>query len=414
MEKQLMISVSKVSKKYNLGVINSFTLAEEVQSFFSKILKKEKNNSLVDSKFKNTSFNALDEVSFNVYKGEAIGIIGGNGAGKSTLLKIISKITSPSSGHVVTNGRITSMLEVGTGFNPELTGRENIYLNGAILGMKNDEIESKLQEIIDFSECQKFIDTPVKRYSSGMFVKLAYSVAAHLNNEIMIMDEVLAVGDVNFQKKCVDKMIESIEDDSKTILFVSHNMEAIRRLCNRCIVLKGGRIIFEGNTEEAISVYLGENQEEFLEKDFTESNDLVSYGVNIKKVKILERNNVDFSAGDNFTLEVDWGTNFFSGKLTLAYTIYNGLKPVKTSFSDIFLVEENCEFKSKILIDTKGLPMGRYTVRLSFFDSNTALNCFYVQSDLFIFRINNIDGNNLVWRNENWGDILGDKMEIIL
>ncbi|MFR2691321.1 MAG: ABC transporter ATP-binding protein [Enterocloster bolteae] len=183
---------------------------------------------------------ALDNVSFKVYRGEAIGIIGHNGAGKSTLLKLLSRVTAPTSGTIYLNGRITSMLEVGTGFHPELTGRENIYMNGAILGMTKAEINRKIDNIIDFSEVRQFIDTPVKRYSSGMYVKLAFSVAAHLDSEILLMDEVLAVGDVKFQEKCLGRMGQASSQEGKTVLYVSHNMRTIRQLCTRCIVLKKG------------------------------------------------------------------------------------------------------------------------------------------------------------------------------
>ena len=199
---------------------------------------------------------ALNGVSFTVKKGEAVGIIGSNGAGKSTLLKLLTHVTAPSAGDIDLYGRVASMLEVGTGFHPEMTGRENVYLNGAILGMTRAEIDAKMDEIIEFSEVRDFIDTPVKRYSSGMFVKLAFSVAAHLDSEIMIMDEVLAVGDMKFQKKCLTKMRQAAQRDGKTVLYVSHNMATIRDLCDRCIVLDKGKVVFDGDVDEAIALYL--------------------------------------------------------------------------------------------------------------------------------------------------------------
>ena len=198
---------------------------------------------------KGDTFLALDSVNLEVNRGERIGIIGANGAGKSTLLKVLCRITSPTDGRVRFRGRIASMLEVGTGFHAELTGRENIYLNGAILGMTKKEVTSKIDSIIEFSECEKFIDTPVKRYSSGMFVKLAFAVAAHLDAEIMIMDEVLAVGDMHFQKKCIGKMRDLATEEDRTVLYVSHNMNTIRDLCDRCIVLDHGKIVFDGDVE---------------------------------------------------------------------------------------------------------------------------------------------------------------------
>ena len=208
-------------------------------------------------------FWALKDVSFEVKEGEVLGIIGKNGAGKSTLLKILSQITEPTSGKIEIYGRVASLLEVGTGFHPELSGRENIYMNGTILGMTRREIESKLDEIIDFSGVEKFIDTPVKFYSSGMKVRLGFSVAAHLDPEILIIDEVLAVGDYEFQKKCLGKMEDVSRNQGRTVLFVSHQMDAITRLCSRVLVLKEGQINYEGNPSTAVKKYLGTEENEF-------------------------------------------------------------------------------------------------------------------------------------------------------
>lgn len=206
-------------------------------------------------------FWALDQVSFEVQKGEVIGVIGKNGAGKSTLLKILSKITSPTNGRVELNGRVASLLEVGTGFHPELSGKENIFLNGSILGMSRKEIKGKLDEIIEFSGIEKFLDTPVKHYSSGMYVRLAFAVAAHLEPEILIIDEVLAVGDAEFQKKCLGK-IKNIAGSGRTVLFVSHNLGAVRSLCTSCLFMEKGKLQFMGSTEEAIKQYIsGQNQQ---------------------------------------------------------------------------------------------------------------------------------------------------------
>ncbi len=201
-------------------------------------------------------FWALRGVNFEVHRGEVVGVIGRNGAGKSTLLKILSRITEPTAGRIALRGRVASLLEVGTGFHPELTGRENIFLNGAILGMHRSEIKRKFDEIVDFAEVEKFLDTPVKRYSSGMYVRLAFAVAAHLEPEILIIDEVLAVGDMEFQKKCLGKMQQVAEGEGRTVLFVSHNMGAVGSLCKRVIALAGGRVVFDGNTNDGITKYL--------------------------------------------------------------------------------------------------------------------------------------------------------------
>ncbi len=259
---ELAIKIEHVSKQYRLGTIGGGTLQEDLQSWWALKHGKEDPNSKIGSNKhlkRGERFLALDDINLEVKKGEALGIIGHNGAGKSTLLKLLSRVTAPTEGTISYNGRITSMLEVGTGFHRELTGRENIYMNGAILGMSKKEVAEKIEQIIDFSEVREFIDTPVKRYSSGMYVKLAFSVAAHLDSEIMIMDEVLAVGDMAFQKKCLTKMREAADKEGRTVLYVSHNMNTIRTLCDRCIVLDHGKIIFDGDVEEAIELYMGMN-----------------------------------------------------------------------------------------------------------------------------------------------------------
>ena len=291
------IKIENLKKEYRLGTIGGRTLNAELQSWWAKKRGKEDPNLKLgtnDSCYGET-FLALDGISLEIKQGEALGIIGANGAGKSTLLKIISKVTAPTEGDIWIKGRVASMLEVGTGFHGELTGRENIYMNGAILGMTKKEVDSKIDSIIDFSECRGFIDTPVKRYSSGMYVKLAFAVASHLDAEIIIMDEVLAVGDMAFQKKCLTKMEESAENDGKTVLYVSHNMATIRNLCSRCIVLDRGKLIYDGDVEDAIAVYM-ENSEEDLKIKyvFNESN-RTSLDLGRKVViKELEFENTDY------------------------------------------------------------------------------------------------------------------------
>ncbi len=255
---QYAIQINNLKKQYRLGQIGGGTLRADVQSWWARLRGRDDPNLRLDFDKSRVGqrFWALDGVDLKVKKGEALGIIGCNGAGKSTLLKILSRITAPTEGSVDIYGRVASMLEVGTGFHPEMTGRENVYLNGAILGMTKAEIDGKMEDIIEFAEIRPFIDTPVKRYSSGMYVKLAFAVAAHLDADILIMDEVLAVGDMAFQKKCLDKMRAAANLEGKTVLYVSHNMSTIRRLCQRCVVMDGGKIVFDGGVEEAIGVYL--------------------------------------------------------------------------------------------------------------------------------------------------------------
>ncbi len=258
---EVVIKVENLTKEYRLGIINHGTLRQDLQSWWAGMRGREDPNSLVSpahpprSLSGNPRLLALNDLSFDVRQGEILGVIGRNGAGKSTLLKILSRVTTPTRGTIKIKGRVASLLEVGTGFHPELTGRENIFLNGAILGMTKIEINDKFDEIVDFAEIEKFIDTPVKRYSSGMYVRLAFAVAAHLEPEILIVDEVLAVGDILFRKKCLGK-IGDVARGGRTVLFVSHNMAAVQRLCGRSILLSNGKMIMDGPTEQVINKYM--------------------------------------------------------------------------------------------------------------------------------------------------------------
>jgi len=254
-----VISIENISKSYHLGVIGSGTFSDDFKMWWAQV--RGKPNPLLrigERDHGNRSGEeiwALRDISFSVEQGEVLGIIGRNGAGKSTLLKILSRVTAPTSGLIKVKGRIASLLEVGTGFNPDLTGRENVYLNGAILGMTKEEVTRKMDEIVDFSGIEQFIETPVKRYSSGMYVRLAFAVAAHLDPEILVLDEVLAVGDAEFQKKCLGKMGD-VAKEGRTVLFVSHNMGAISELCPRCILLEAGKILMDAPVQEVIPQYL--------------------------------------------------------------------------------------------------------------------------------------------------------------
>ena len=262
------LKVENISKQYRLGEVGTGTLSHDINRYWHKIRGKEDPYSIVtevnDRLTKGSSDYvwAMDNINFEVKEGEVLGIIGRNGAGKSTLLKVLSKVTGPTNGKIIINGRIGSLLEVGTGMHPELTGKENIYLNGAILGMSKAEITSKLDEIIEFAGVEKYVDTPFKRYSSGMRVRLGFAVAAFLEPEILIVDEVLAVGDAEFQKKAIGKMKEISKEGRRTVLFVSHNMGSIRSLCDRCILMDHGKVIFDGITDDCIREYLTINMSE--------------------------------------------------------------------------------------------------------------------------------------------------------
>ena len=372
---ELMLKVENVKKEYRLGAIGGTTLKGDLQSLMARIRKKEDPNLKIGQTAyaKNERFLALKGVSFEVKKGEALGIIGRNGAGKSTILKIISRVTAPTEGSIYMNGRITSMLEVGTGFHPELTGRENVYLNGAILGMTKAEIDKRFDEIVEFSEVAQFIDTPVKRYSSGMYVKLAFSVASHLESEIMIMDEVLAVGDVNFQNKCINRMKYLSEQEGRTILYVSHNMNTIKNLCQRCIVLSQGEKVFDGPPDEAIKVYMAnkalDDTTVFEVADF-ERKKKCSQRHLIERIEILDCENNAFYYGDKLRLKITWNSSNDDETVKLK-AIINTLStdPVGVTFGGELKHtkgknETICDF------DTSYLFPGKYTVDFILYDED--------------------------------------------
>ena len=286
----LVLKAENISKYYRLGVIGSGSFKEDLQGLwintFSAGVNRPRKN--INNNPKANELWALKDINFEIMKGDVVGFVGKNGAGKSTLLKILSRITLPTSGTIKGKGRIASLLEVGTGFHAELTGRENIFLNGEILGMHKNEIISKFDEIVAFSGIERFLDTPVKRYSSGMYVRLAFAIAAHLEPEILIVDEVLAVGDAEFQKKCLGKMKQVSAEEGKTVLFVSHNSQALKSLCNKAIYLEKGRLIDMGNTQDVISNYLKREQTLYLNRIYDDPDKAPgNETIRIKRVEML-------------------------------------------------------------------------------------------------------------------------------
>lgn len=307
-----IIEAKNLSKSYRLGYVGAGSLREEMERFWGSFRKTKKKA----SGSKNDVW-ALKDVSFEINPGEIAGIIGRNGAGKSTLLKILSRVTEPTSGEATIRGRTASLLEVGTGFHPELSGRDNAFLSGSIMGMTSSEIRSKFDEIVAFAEIEKFIDTPVKRYSSGMYVRLAFAVAAHLDPEILFVDEVLAVGDMQFQRKCIEKM-RQLTRSGKTILFVSHNLYTLQTLCTRGIFLRNGIVENDGTMADVLSAYrsaLGENVESDDNSDLIGSDDL-----EITEWKLNGKTEQLVSANDVFSLSVEWTL-----KVKQATTVYFGL-----------------------------------------------------------------------------------------
>jgi lipopolysaccharide transport system ATP-binding protein len=299
---ETIIEVSKLGKQYRLGLVGTTSLVDDFKRYWAKLQGKDDptlnigQSNVLDHKHKKSEDEyiwALRDINFNVKQGEVLGIIGKNGAGKSTLLKILSKVTAPSTGEIKIKGRIASLLEVGTGFQAELSGRENIFLNGAILGMTRNEIKSKFDEIVDFSGVERYIDTPVKRYSSGMYVRLAFAVAAHLEPEILIIDEVLAVGDVEFQKKCLGKMKDVSQKDGRTVLFVSHNLSAVTNLCDRVIMLDQGKVLMDADAETTVSFYLNNSVQNKSKVRYWEKGSLSAPGNEYAKFKKIEIRSVN-------------------------------------------------------------------------------------------------------------------------
>ena len=413
MSEQLAIKIQGLKKQYRLGQIGGGTLTADLQSWWARVRHKEDPNSKIgtDQRLIGQNFMALNGIDLEVKKGEALGIIGGNGAGKSTMLKILSRITAPTEGVVDIYGRIASMLEVGTGFSGEMTGRENVYMNGAILGMTKAEIDAKMEDIIEFSEVREFIDTPVKRYSSGMYVKLAFSVAAHLDSEIMIMDEVLAVGDMAFQQKCLDKMRDAATVQGKTVLYVSHNMNTIRKLCDRCIVLDQGRIIFDGDVEEAIAIYLGRNIGE-TGVDFDLSMSRMSHLPKAVKVKmmhlrLLNKEFAVYQAGEDMEFELQLKAYETVGEMFFRFELrYQDDVPVGTSRCFLMdKMEKNTEKTMRMRFSTDCLTRGRYKCLLVIHGLNDYGN--YEDYDAvwpaFYFELE--DKQQINWNTTGWGHI---------
>jgi len=309
---KVVIKAENISKQYRLGLVGTGTVRDDLKRWWYNVRGKEDpflkigeaNNRA--TKGESDYVWSLRDINFEINQGDSVGIIGRNGAGKSTLLKILSQVTQPTTGKIYTKGRIASLLEVGTGFHPEMTGRENIYLNGAILGMRKQEITRKLDEIIAFSGVERYIDTPVKRYSSGMYVRLAFAVAAHLESEILIVDEVLAVGDAEFQKKCLGKMNDVSKGEGRTVLFVSHNMAAVKSLCNKGILLQNGELFYQGAIENTLEVYLNKDESTRHTAIFdVNTNRRGSRNIEFLSAELTNQNNIlteDFSIGDDLNI----------------------------------------------------------------------------------------------------------------
>lgn len=414
-QKDIMIRVRDVKKRYKLGQIGGGTLRGDLQSWWARKRGKEDPNTLIgtDQRLIGTTFMALNGLSFDVYKGEAVGIIGSNGAGKSTLLKLLTHVTAPTEGDIDLYGRVASMLEVGTGFHPEMTGRENVYLNGAILGMTRAEIDAKMAEIIEFSEVGDFIDTPVKRYSSGMYVKLAFSVAAHLDSEIMIMDEVLAVGDMKFQKKCLTKMRQAAKRDGKTVLYVSHNMNTIRQLCDRCIVLDKGKMIYSGDVEPAIGIYLGTRQtgQVVTECENFPREPICDGMVHMKRIEMVGKQSPVFQAGEPLVIDIRYTAKEACRDMLYRVTIFSERgEPVGMCCTEDAFPAAAGENIVRLTMNLTNLAPGDYTGRLVFYESNEYGRevVHDVVDKIFGFKkeyVGKLTSTTISWNRNAWGNV---------
>ncbi len=421
--REVAIKLSGVKKQYKLGQIGGGTLTADLQSWWARIRGKEDPNTKIgqDQRLVGKSFMALNGIDLTVYKGEALGIIGGNGAGKSTMLKLLSRVTAPTCGEIDIYGRIASMLEVGTGFNGELTGRENVYMNGAILGMTKAEIDAKMEEIIEFSEVREFIDTPVKRYSSGMYVKLAFSVAAHLDSEIMIMDEVLAVGDMAFQKKCLDKMRDAAKKEGRTVLYVSHNMNTIRQLCDRCVVLDKGKVIFEGDVDGAIGAYLGNKKSTSNVvdlKSIKRGKEFKNHKVTMTELTALDNEKLYYNVGVKMNCQLKLISNTPIDKAFLRVMIRTteGVPVTMSTSAQSVTLEKDVEKTIGLKIDTSKLVPGNYSLNFVVYEVNEFGHTTNLDGlvEVLFFEIVTVPNfnNNMEWLSRYWGHMFGDELQI--
>lgn len=413
------IRIENLSKAYQLGDFGTGTISRDLERFWARMRGKEdpflKIGEVNDrtARGKSDIVWSLKDLTFDIEQGDAVGIIGRNGAGKSTLLKVLSRVTSPTTGSVKIKGRIASLLEVGTGFHPELTGKENIYLNGAILGMRKAEIKRKFDEIVDFAGVERYIDTPVKRYSSGMYMRLAFAVAAHLESEILIVDEVLAVGDTEFQKKCLGKMGEISKDKGKTILFVSHNMEAVNTLCNSLILMERGEIQYRGNVADGYNLY----QKHVLENLRFSFNTPVNLELNtlnayITSVELLNSYG-DALANDellSFKIIIKGNKNINNYRVAMGIRTGDG-KPVGLLFSEEKISLKKDEYVTAVLnLKNHNLTKDTYSFDFSIGMGNEekAIMDAHVIYNALTLRVTkkhvDSDSDILIWNKLNWGN----------
>ena len=419
MDKNIAIEFDGVGKQYRLGLVGTGSLQHDLNRWWqTAILRKEdpylKIGEVNDRSKKGTSDYvwALKDISFKVEQGDVVGIIGKNGAGKSTLLKLLSHITAPSVGHIRYRGRIASLLEVGTGFHPEMTARQNIYMNGSIMGMTRHEITLKLDEIVDFAGIERYLDTPVKRFSSGMTVRLGFAVAAFLEPEILVVDEVLAVGDAEFQKKAIGKMKEVSSSGGRTVLFVSHNMAAVRNLCKNGIVLKNGMLDYSGTAEECVDYYLGQNID--VLKSASQKHELIRRYDTARDVEIIGarmlNESLHIACNEPIIVEIDVKKNRPVEEMSIEMMIDNQLDQRVGSYisKKYSILDKNDRFTIRLELRNHNLALGKYNLNfnIGLKDIELGMKDYDVVYEALSFEVDKSDFNTqtpiVMWRRE-WG-----------
>lgn len=419
-EKVKLLEVDNISKQYMLGMIGAKTLQAELVSWYARKRGRADPNRKVGTEHiqYGEKFWALKDISFSVRQGDAVALLGRNGAGKSTMLKLISRITAPTEGCIRIRGKVASLLEVGTGFHPELSGRDNIYLNGSILGMNRTEINGKMKGIIDFSEVEEFIDTPVKRYSSGMRVKLGFAIAAHLDPDVMICDEVLAVGDIAFQQKCLTKMSE-IARDGRAVIYVSHNIRTVMQLCNRGLFLQQGKLIHDGTLERAMELYGGSSaRSSFRNLDEIARPKNIGTTMRMQNIRFLDTESLEYDQDAVMKFELTWIVHLAEPHLRVRLVLQNSVgQPLAMTQTEAFDVKAGDSITRQIRFHMGGIAPGEYVIELALvavtpkgkttnFDTIQDVSRFVIRDDPAV-------NDGFVWMERKWGNMRLPVLEMI-
>ena len=415
------LEIDHVSKEYRLGAIGAGTLSADLNSWFARVRGKEDPNRKIGDTMPTGGheyFFALKDICLSAGRGDALALVGRNGAGKSTLLKLISRITAPTEGEIRLRGRVSTLLEVGTGFHADLTGRENIYLNGAIQGMRRSEIDKKMKEIVEFSEIEPFIDTPVKRYSSGMYVKLAFAVAAHLDPDILICDEVLAVGDVNFQQKCLGKMAD-VSRGGRTVLYVSHNMRTVKQLCTRGVYLENGRLVYDGTVSHAIDLYAGSGMRAVdRDLDAMRRGRLLGTQMRMLRLRVENSESMEYQMDEAIEFSLTFRSSVPESRCRLRLVlINNAAAPVAMTQTEDFSVSAGDETTLRVRFPLDNIAPGEFSIQLSLVGGDPRGSSLYYDMlenvGHFVIVDDPARTAGFLWTESLWGNMRLREMELM-